>query len=89
MGRQIHSCALKRGVGDDTFVSCALIDMYSKCGSIEDAHCVSDQMSEKTTVGWNSIIASYALHGYSEEALSLYYEMRDSGAAIDHLIFRY
>uniref|UniRef100_A0A0R0F4E2 DYW domain-containing protein n=1 Tax=Glycine max TaxID=3847 RepID=A0A0R0F4E2_SOYBN len=84
VGRQIHSCALKRGVGDDTFVSCALIDMYSKCGSIEDAHCVSDQMSEKTTVGWNSIIASYALHGYSEEALSLYYEMRDSGAAIDH-----
>ena len=50
VGRQIHSCALKRGVGDDTFVSCALIDMYSKCGSIEDAHCVFDQMSEKTTL---------------------------------------
>ncbi|KAK7295376.1 hypothetical protein RJT34_18283 [Clitoria ternatea] len=84
VGRQIHSCALKRGVGDDNFVSCALIDMYSKCGSIEDARCVFDQMPEKTTVGWNSIIASHALHGYSEEALSLYYEMRDSGTKIDH-----
>ncbi|XP_027351731.1 pentatricopeptide repeat-containing protein At5g50390, chloroplastic [Abrus precatorius] len=84
VGRQIHSCALKRGVGDDNFVSCALIDMYSKCGSIEDAHCVFDQMPEKTTVGWNSIIAGYALHGYSEEALSMYYEMRDSGAKLDH-----
>ncbi|KAL2329965.1 hypothetical protein Fmac_017546 [Flemingia macrophylla] len=84
VGRQIHSCALKRGVGDDNFVSCALIDMYSKCGSIEDAHFVFDQMPEKTTVAWNSIIASYALHGYSEEALSLHYEMCDSGATIDH-----
>ncbi|KAK7378515.1 hypothetical protein VNO80_03957 [Phaseolus coccineus] len=84
VGRQIHSCVLKRGVGDDNFVSCALIDMYSKCGSIDDAHCVFYQMPEKTTVGWNSIIASYALHGYNEEALSLYFGMRDSGATIDH-----
>ncbi|KAK7340553.1 hypothetical protein VNO77_21259 [Canavalia gladiata] len=84
VGKQIHSCALKRGIGGDNYVSCALIDMYSKCGSIEDAHCVFDQMPEKSTVGWNSIISSYALHGYSEEALSMYYEMRDSGAKLDH-----
>ncbi|XP_057436011.1 pentatricopeptide repeat-containing protein At5g50390, chloroplastic-like [Lotus japonicus] len=83
VGRQIHSCALKRGVGEDSFVACALIDMYSKCGSIEDAQCVFDQMPEKSTVGWNSIISGYALRGYSEEALSIYLEMRDSGAKID------
>ena len=86
-GRQLHSCLLKTGVGGDVFVACALIDMYSKCGSIEDAQCVFDQMPEKTTVGWNSIIAGYALHGYSEEALSMYHEMRDSGVKIDHFTF--
>ncbi|CAK9170286.1 unnamed protein product [Ilex paraguariensis] len=86
-GRQLHSCALKMGVDRDIFVSCALIDMYSKCGSIEDAHCVFYEMPKKTTVGWNSIIAGYALHGYSEEALSLYYEMQDSGVKMDHFTF--
>ncbi|KAJ8752550.1 hypothetical protein K2173_005439 [Erythroxylum novogranatense] len=86
-GRELHSCTLKMGVSDDVFVSCALIDMYSKCGSIEDAHCVFDEMPEKTTVGWNSIIAAYALHGYSEEALDMYYEMRDSGVKLDHFTF--
>lgn len=86
-GRQLHACSLKIGVGGDVFVACALIDMYSKCGSIEDARCVFDRMPEKTTVAWNSIIAGYALHGYSEEALSLYYEMRDSGVKIDHYTF--
>lgn len=87
VGRQLHSCAMKMGVGDDIFVSCGLIDMYSKCGSIEDAQCVFDLMPEKTTVGWNSIIAGYALHGYSEEALSMYQEMRDSGVNMDHFTF--
>ncbi|XP_023518110.1 pentatricopeptide repeat-containing protein At5g50390, chloroplastic [Cucurbita pepo subsp. pepo] len=86
-GRQLHSCAVKAGVGQDIFVSCALIDMYSKCGGLEDAHCVFDEMPDKTIVGWNSIIAGYALHGYSEEALNLYYQMRDSGVKIDHFTF--
>ncbi|XP_057960005.1 pentatricopeptide repeat-containing protein At5g50390, chloroplastic-like [Malania oleifera] len=84
VARQLHSCALKMGVSGNIFVSCALIDMYSKCGSIECAKFVFDDMPRKTTVGWNTIIAGYALHGYSEEALSMYYEMRDSGVKMDH-----
>ncbi|GLU12722.1 hypothetical protein SLE2022_293810 [Rubroshorea leprosula] len=87
VGRQLHSCALKMGIGKDTFISCALIDMYSKCGNIEGAQFVFVEMPEKTTVGWNSIIAGYALHGYSEEALNMYYEMRDSGVKMDHFTF--
>lgn len=86
-GRQFHSCALKMGIGQNIFLTCALIDMYSKCGCIEDAQYVFDEMPEKTTVGWNSIIAGYALHGYSEEALSMYYEMRNSGVKMDHFTF--
>ncbi|KAJ0527846.1 putative tetratricopeptide-like helical domain superfamily, DYW domain-containing protein [Helianthus annuus] len=86
-GQQLHACAIKMDVSQDIFVSCALIDMYSKCGSITDAQCVFDIMPEKTTVGWNTIIAGYALHGYSEEALDLYYEMQDSGVKMDHFTF--
>lgn len=86
-GQQLHSCALKMGLSDDVFVSCTLIDMYSKCGNIEDAKCAFDVMREKTTVGWNSIIAGYALHGYSEEALSMYYEMQGSGVKMDHFTY--
>ncbi|PSR96765.1 Pentatricopeptide repeat-containing protein [Actinidia chinensis var. chinensis] len=86
-GRQLHSSALKVGVNDNIFVSCALIDMYSKCGSIDDARCVFEEMPEKTTVAWNTIIAGYAFHGHSEEALDMYYEMQDSGAKMDQFTF--
>lgn len=44
------------------FVTCALIDMYSKCGGIGDAQWAHDQMPEKTIVGWNSIIAGVRSH---------------------------
>ncbi|XP_042066798.1 pentatricopeptide repeat-containing protein At5g50390, chloroplastic-like [Salvia splendens] len=86
-GQQLHSCALKMGMTGDVFVSCALIDMYSKCGSIEDARLVFELMPEKTTVAWNTIIAGYALHGYSEEALGMYYDMQDSGIKMDHFTY--
>ncbi|CAI9284443.1 unnamed protein product [Lactuca saligna] len=75
------------GVSHDIFVSCALIDMYNKCGSIKDSQRVFDEMPEKTTVGWNTIIAGYALHGYNEEALDLNYEMQDAAIKIDHFTF--
>lgn len=87
IGQQLHACIFKMGFGDDIFVSCALIDMYSKCGSIEDARFVFEEMPEKTIVGWNTIIAGYALHGYSEEALDMYHQMRDSGVKMDHFTF--
>lgn len=84
IGRQLHSCAIKMGFSQHIFVSCALIDMYGKCGSIEEAQYVFDEMPEKTTVGWNTLIGGYALNGYSEKALNMYHDMQSSGFKLDH-----
>ncbi|KAK1281061.1 Pentatricopeptide repeat-containing protein [Acorus gramineus] len=86
-GQQLHALVTKLGMNGHIFISCAQIDMYSKCGCIDDARCVFDGMPEKTVVGWNSIIAGYALHGYSEEALDLYHEMRSAGVKMDHFTY--
>lgn len=86
-GRQLHSCALKEGLGRDSFVSSALIDMYGKCGNIEDAQCVFDEIPEKSTIAWNSLMAGYALHGYGEEVMDMYNAMQDSGVKMDHFTF--
>ncbi|XP_064993558.1 pentatricopeptide repeat-containing protein At5g50390, chloroplastic-like [Musa acuminata AAA Group] len=86
-GRQFHSCVIKMGFYKNIFISCALIDMYSKCGCIEEAQWVFDEMPEKTVVGWNTIIAGYALHGYSEKALDMYYEMCSANVQMDHFTY--
>jgi pentatricopeptide repeat protein len=43
-GRHIHSPIIQRGYESDIFVATSLIDMYAKCGSIEDASRVFDKM---------------------------------------------
>ncbi|KAF6173943.1 hypothetical protein GIB67_039894 [Kingdonia uniflora] len=70
-------------IGSRTFAM-MIRAVAGKCGNIEDAQFVFDGMSEKRLVGWNSFIAGYALHGYSEKALSLCYKMRDLNVKMDH-----
>lgn len=57
-------------------VGTALVDMYSKCGSLKDARMVFDGMKFKDVVAWNSMIVGYAMHGFSREVLDLFIDMR-------------
>ncbi|CAO2186876.1 unnamed protein product [Urochloa humidicola] len=91
-GRQLHCCIVKMGPCDDEgdrYLSCALLDMYSKCGRVDEARQVFDGMAprQRTVVAWNSMLAGYVLHGRSEEALELYGEMRGSGVDMDQFTF--
>ncbi|GMY10924.1 pentatricopeptide repeat-containing protein At5g59600 [Fagus crenata] len=87
-GKEIHGYALVIGVEDDIFVRSALVDMYSKCGFIADARNLFYQMSEKSTVTWNSMIFGYANHGYCNEAIELFNWMeKEEGKKPDHLTF--
>ncbi|GAA0143392.1 hypothetical protein LIER_04087 [Lithospermum erythrorhizon] len=74
-GHWIHAYVKSNGLEVNVLVGSALIDMYSKCGSLEDARLVFDGMIDKDVVLWNSMIVGYALHGFSREALKLFDEM--------------
>lgn len=87
LGRWIHDFALKNGFELGTFVGTALIDMYSKCGSLEDAMRVFRKMQIKSLATWNSMITSLGVHGKGEEALALFREMEISGVAPDAITF--
>ncbi|OMO67700.1 hypothetical protein COLO4_30027 [Corchorus olitorius] len=57
--RQIHGHVLKFGFVADVYVVNALLGMYFKCGEIEDAVKVFDNMSERDLVSWNSMISGF------------------------------
>ena len=89
-GQQLHCCVVKAGAcGDvaDRYLACALLDMYSKCGLIDEARRVFDGLPRASVVAWNSMLAAYVLHGRSEEALELYQEMCRSRVAMDQFTF--
>uniref|UniRef100_A0A7N0V7G3 Chlororespiratory reduction 21 n=1 Tax=Kalanchoe fedtschenkoi TaxID=63787 RepID=A0A7N0V7G3_KALFE len=75
-GRGVHGFVMKMGFGDCVYVASSLVDMYGKCGLLQDARKVFDKMLERNAVVWNSMIASYVQNGLNEEAIRLLVEMR-------------
>ncbi|XP_008793691.2 pentatricopeptide repeat-containing protein At4g39530 [Phoenix dactylifera] len=75
-GLQFHSQIIKAGLDFDPHVSNALIDMYAKCGCIEEAWVLFDSTHGRDVVCWNSMISRYAQHGHAEEALKVFQLMR-------------
>ncbi|CAN1804829.1 Putative pentatricopeptide repeat-containing protein At3g49142 [Linum perenne] len=53
--------------------------MYAKCGNIDQAADVFENLTEKTVVSWTSIIGALAYHGRAIEALNLFAKMKEEG----------
>ncbi|XP_057971113.1 pentatricopeptide repeat-containing protein At3g26630, chloroplastic [Malania oleifera] len=87
LGSWIHDFALKNGFKLGAFLGTALIDMYSKCGSLEDARDVFDKMQTKSLATWNSMISSLGVHGCGEEALALFAQMESANVQPDAITF--
>ncbi|KAH6824289.1 Tetratricopeptide repeat superfamily protein [Perilla frutescens var. hirtella] len=60
-------------------VGTALIDMYSKCGSLEEARKVFNGIKDKDVVVYNAMIGGYASHGFTKDAINLFKEMPQVG----------
>ena len=87
LGKQIHSLVIKKNFIHNPFVSNGLINMYSKCGDLNDSRQVFHQMTQKNSVSWNSMIAAFARHGDGSRALEFYEEMRVEGVAPTDVTF--
>ncbi|XP_057841171.2 pentatricopeptide repeat-containing protein At4g02750 isoform X4 [Cryptomeria japonica] len=64
-----------------------LINMYAKCGNLMDARKLFDRMTERDIFSWNMIIAAYRKHGFPEEALQLFHQIKPSGVEADQFTF--
>ncbi|XP_020237516.1 putative pentatricopeptide repeat-containing protein At5g13230, mitochondrial [Cajanus cajan] len=86
-GRQIHSLSIKTMYSKDTVVANSLIDMYAKCGRIDDARLTFDKMDKRDEVSWNAIICGYSIHGLCMEALNLFDMMQQTNCKPNKLTF--
>ncbi|CAN6483235.1 unnamed protein product [Victoria cruziana] len=85
-GKWIHASANKTGSLLNVFVGSALIDMYAKCGCINDAYQVFDTLPVRNVVAWNALILGYARNGLCKEALKLMYRMEAQGLKVDDFV---
>ncbi|XP_024517303.1 pentatricopeptide repeat-containing protein At3g09040, mitochondrial-like [Selaginella moellendorffii] len=84
--RAFHSQASRGGHLSHEFVASALLDLYAKCGSMEDASKVFGSIP-RSVVTWTSMIAGYAETGDSEQAFKLFQQMQDEGFTPDAVTF--
>ena len=75
LGRQLHGMVIKYQQVSNIYVGNALIDMYGKCGSLDDAKNVLASMVETDRVSWNSIVTACAANGKVYEALGFLEKM--------------
>nr|KJB45079.1 hypothetical protein B456_007G288400 [Gossypium raimondii] len=86
-GKQIHARIIKKGYDLETEVSNALITLYAKCGSIDDAEKEFSEMPEKNEISWNAIITGYSQHGSGIKAINLFEKMQQVGVRPNHITF--
>ncbi|XP_057448216.1 pentatricopeptide repeat-containing protein At2g02980, chloroplastic [Lotus japonicus] len=87
LGRWIHEYVKKYGFDQYVKVNTALIDMYSKCGSLDDAVKVFRSMDRRDTQAWSAMIVAYATHGHGSQAMSLLEEMKKEKVQPDEITF--
>ncbi|KAG6634775.1 hypothetical protein I3843_12G138800 [Carya illinoinensis] len=87
LGRRVHDYSNRSGFRKNIHISNTLIDMYVKCGCLEDARKLFDGMEERTIVSWSAMIAGLAMHGQAGEALRLFSNMIQIGMKPNDVTF--
>jgi pentatricopeptide repeat protein len=73
----------EEGVTESVFVATTALDLYVKCGEMEKARAVFDEMKNKDAVAWSAIVRGYASNEHPREALDLFFAMEVEGAKPD------
>ncbi|KAI5314290.1 hypothetical protein L3X38_043466 [Prunus dulcis] len=86
-GKQIHAYILRSRIEVDKKLFSALVDMYSKSGSITYAEKLFKRGSDRDIILYNVMLAGYAHHGHEKKAIQIFNEMLERGIKPDVVTF--
>ncbi|XP_057950690.1 pentatricopeptide repeat-containing protein At1g08070, chloroplastic-like [Malania oleifera] len=76
LGEWIHEFIEANGLNGNHTLITSLVDMYAKCGRVDTAQRLFDQMSQRDVVAWSAMISGYSQANRCREALDLFNEMQ-------------
>ncbi|KAG5078770.1 hypothetical protein AAZX31_02G006800 [Glycine max] len=85
LGRWVHE-TMHGKTKANVYVQCAVIDMFAKCGSVEDARRMFEEMPDRDLASWTALICGTMWNGECLEALLLFRKMRSEGLMPDSVI---
>ncbi|KAL7094533.1 hypothetical protein ACP275_11G109600 [Erythranthe tilingii] len=87
LGKEIHAHITRMGLDSDAVVWSALLDVYGKCGSLNEAKYIFDRTVGNDIVSWTTMIDRYFGDGKWEEGLSLFSDFLSSGIKPNEFTF--
>ncbi|XP_073283237.1 putative pentatricopeptide repeat-containing protein At5g52630 [Primulina huaijiensis] len=86
--RIIHGHAVVIGMDSDVYIGTGLIDGYGKCGLVEEARMVFNELEVGLNIaGWNAMMAGYAQQGSVDLVVELFCVMERRGMKPDEYSF--
>jgi pentatricopeptide repeat protein len=87
IGRRMHAQSVKFECRSTVFVCNSLMNMYAKCGLVEEAKALFSGMETRDRVSWNTLMAGLMLNGCELEALQLFHDSRSSKGKLTQSTF--
>ncbi|KFK25048.1 hypothetical protein AALP_AA8G059800 [Arabis alpina] len=75
VGERVHEYVVKKNMTVNVILGTALVDMYWRCGDVEKAIRVFEELPEKDSLSWSSIIKGLAVHGHAHKAIRSFDQM--------------
>ncbi|CAM0913577.1 unnamed protein product [Alopecurus aequalis] len=82
-GREVHRWVEQSRIKMDEKLATAVVDMYCKCGSVEEAWRVFQDLPTKGLTTWNCMIGGLAVHGRCKDAIELFHRMEKENVLPD------
>ncbi|XP_057438960.1 pentatricopeptide repeat-containing protein At5g06540 [Lotus japonicus] len=79
IGEKAHEYVMRNNLTLNVILGTALVDMYARCGNVEKAIQVFEELEEKDVLCWTALIDGLASHGYAEKALQYFSDMVNKG----------
>ncbi|CAA0820494.1 Pentatricopeptide repeat-containing protein [Striga hermonthica] len=88
VGRRIEAYARENGYFGNMFVSNAVLELYARCGAIEEAERVFEEIGgSRNLCSLNTMIMGFAVHGRCCGALEIFDLMMRNGISPDDVTF--
>ncbi|PIN19204.1 hypothetical protein CDL12_08120 [Handroanthus impetiginosus] len=86
-GQHLHGLAIKLGYDNYHFVANATMDMYGKCGELNDLLKLLPKPTMRSRLSWNILLSACSRHGYFQKAREIFHQMVAQGTKPDHVTF--
>ncbi|XP_027367479.1 pentatricopeptide repeat-containing protein At3g63370, chloroplastic [Abrus precatorius] len=86
-GKEIHGFLIRKGFFLEGPIACSLVDMYARCGTVENSRKIFNSVNLRDLILWTSMINANGMHGWGNEAIALFKKMTDGNIIPDHITF--